>query len=69
MDIDINVLRGLSTVMVMIGFIGICVWAYSSKRKEEFTQAALMPFADDDLPVTKNTEKNVANGLEQSEHE
>lgn len=52
MNIDINVLRGLSTILVMIGFLGVCVWAYSSKRKEEFTQAALMPFADDEEKVT-----------------
>jgi cytochrome c oxidase cbb3-type subunit 4 len=53
MNIDINVLRGLSTILVMIAFLGVCVWAYSSKRKDEFTQAALMPFADDEEKETR----------------
>ena len=47
-EIDINTLRGISTILVMIGFAGVCFWAYSSKRKHEFEQAAQMPFADDD---------------------
>lgn len=47
MDIDINTLRGISTVFVMIGFLGVCFWAYSSKRHEEFGKAAQLPFADE----------------------
>lgn len=44
---DINLLRGLATVTVLIAFVGICIWAYSGKRKEQFEQAANLPFADD----------------------
>lgn len=44
---DINTLRGLSTVFVMIAFLGVCWWAYSPKRKSQFDQAAQLPFADD----------------------
>jgi len=46
---DINDLRGLSTVFIMITFIGLCIWAYSSKRKKEFDEAANLPFADEKL--------------------
>lgn len=46
---DINVVRGLATVAVMIAFIGIFLWAYSSKRKERFNDAANLPFADDHI--------------------
>lgn len=56
MNIDINLLRGISTIFVMIGFIGICLWAYSGRRKEEFDQAAQMPFADDVADNTKVAE-------------
>ncbi len=45
---DINTLRGIATVLVMIAFLGICFWAYSSKRKADFEEAANLPFADDD---------------------
>lgn len=46
---DINDLRGLSTLFLMIAFIGLCFWAYSRKRKETFDEAAQLPFADDEL--------------------
>ncbi len=44
---DINDLRGLATVFAMIAFIGVCLWAYSSKRKAQFDDAAQLPFADE----------------------
>ena len=45
---DINDLRGLSTLFLMISFIGLCLWAYSSKRKPGFDEAANLPFADEE---------------------
>jgi len=44
---DINDLRGLSTVMLLVSFIGLCFWAYSGRRKHEFDEAASLPFADE----------------------
>jgi cytochrome c oxidase cbb3-type subunit 4 len=44
---DINDLRGVATVLVMIAFAGVCWWAFSPKRKQGFTDAANLPFADD----------------------
>lgn len=44
---DINTLRGLSTVLVFIAFIGICWWAFSPKRRKQFEEAARLPFADE----------------------
>jgi cytochrome c oxidase cbb3-type subunit 4 len=44
---DINDLRGLSTAFLMAAFIGLCCWAYSSKRKRAFDEAANLPFADE----------------------
>jgi len=46
---DINTLRGLSTIFVMIAFFAICLWAYSSKKKQDFDDAANLPFQDDDV--------------------
>jgi cytochrome c oxidase cbb3-type subunit 4 len=46
---DINDLRGLSTAFLMVAFIGLCVWAYSRKRKKSFDEAANLPFADEEL--------------------
>ncbi len=44
---DLNTLRGLSTIFVMIAFLGVCWWAFSPKRKQGFNDAANLPFADD----------------------
>ena len=46
---DINTLRGLSTILVMIVFIGICLWAFSRRKKKDFDDAANLPFEDDEL--------------------
>ena len=58
---DINDLRGLSTLFLMISFIGMCVWAYSSKRKKTFDEAAQLPFADDELNQ-RTMQEEVRNG-------
>jgi cytochrome c oxidase cbb3-type subunit 4 len=44
---DINTVRGLSTIFVAIAFFGVCWWAYSPKRKKGFDEAANLPFADE----------------------
>ena len=44
---DINTLRGLGTLFAFVAFVGVCVWAYSAKRKPDFDEAADLPFADD----------------------
>ena len=48
---DINVLRSLVTVAGFIGFVSILVWAYLPGRKEQFDEAARLPFlADKERP-------------------
>ncbi|ARU56325.1 MAG: cbb3-type cytochrome c oxidase subunit 3 [Pseudomonadales bacterium] len=56
---DINTVRGISTILVMIAFIGVCLWAYSSRRKSQFDEASNLPFDDDDIDARtlKNSEK------------
>ncbi|MFL0800508.1 MAG: cbb3-type cytochrome c oxidase subunit 3 [Agarilytica sp.] len=44
---DINTLRGISTILVAIAFFGVCWWAFSPKRKAKFNDAANLPFADE----------------------
>jgi cytochrome c oxidase cbb3-type subunit 4 len=45
---DVNTLRGLATLLALIAFIAICVWAYNSKRKQRFDNDAQLPFADEE---------------------
>ena len=46
---DMNELRGIQTILVMIAFLGIVWWAYSAHRKKANDEAAHLPFDDDDV--------------------
>jgi len=48
---DQNDLRILITVLSFIAFAGIVYWAYSSRQRARFDEAANLPFVDSDLPV------------------
>ncbi len=48
MDEDtLGILRGLATLAAMIGFIGVCAWAWSRRRKARFDEAARLPLEED----------------------
>jgi cytochrome c oxidase cbb3-type subunit 4 len=36
------------TLLMLVVFVGICIWAWSSKRKKFFNDAANLPFADEE---------------------
>ena len=44
---DLNDLRIIVTLVSMFTFIGIVVWAWSSRNRARFDEAALLPFAED----------------------
>jgi cytochrome c oxidase cbb3-type subunit 4 len=47
---DINDLRTIITALSFVVFAGIVFWAYSSRQRARFEEAANLPFADSDLP-------------------
>jgi cytochrome c oxidase cbb3-type subunit 4 len=47
MNLDINTLRSLATVVSFVVFIGIMVWAWSKRRSDDFAEAANLPFEQD----------------------
>lgn len=47
MELDINSLRSVVTVISFITFIGIMVWAYSRRNAADFETAANLPFDQD----------------------
>lgn len=55
---DINDLRGIITVTTLFAFLGIWVWAWSSRRKAEFKASAELPLEDDNY-ITDDTRENV----------
>jgi cytochrome c oxidase cbb3-type subunit 4 len=49
---DINIIRGLLTALLIIIFIALYFWAFSKKRKAGFDEAANLPFVGDDSDET-----------------
>ncbi len=47
MELDVNTLRSLATVVSFAVFIGIWVWAWSKRRRTDFREAANLPFEQD----------------------
>ena len=45
---DLVTFHSFWTVALLILFIGIIIWAFSSRRKQRFDAAARMPLEDDD---------------------
>lgn len=45
---DLGVLRGIGTLVLMTSFILLCVWAYSPRRKERLDEAARLPLSEED---------------------
>ncbi|MBA1200382.1 cbb3-type cytochrome c oxidase subunit 3 [Pseudomonas capeferrum] len=50
---DIQTIRGLGTVVVMVAFIGLALWVFNSRRKPDFDEATLLPFADDPEAIAR----------------
>lgn len=45
---DINDFRALSTVLVFISFVLLCLWVLTPAAKRHGEEAAQLPFADDE---------------------
>ncbi|MEJ2043892.1 MAG: cbb3-type cytochrome c oxidase subunit 3 [Reinekea sp.] len=50
-------LQALATVLTTVAFLAVVLWAYSSKNKEKFNDAANLPFADNE-PDNERTREN-----------
>ena len=53
---DLNTIRAAITVLSFVVFVGICVWAWSSRMKPIFDRMARLPL-DDDLASPPATER------------
>ena len=52
---DIGIFHSIWTVLMLVLFVGICVWAWSSRRKSGFDRAAQLPFEDDAINAQSAT--------------
>ena len=55
---DDNLIQVVWTLVVLVLFVGIVIWAWSGKRKQDFDEAAHMPFDEDDMPAAKTSKEN-----------
>ena len=55
---DYSLIQSIWTIVVLVLFVGIVVWAWSGKRKKHFDEAANLPFTEDDMTsVDRSTEE------------
>jgi cytochrome c oxidase cbb3-type subunit 4 len=44
-----NSIQAMWTLVAFVVFIGIMIWAFSSKRQQEFHEASMLAFDEDDM--------------------
>lgn len=52
LNIDLNAVRGLLLIALMISFLGVWAWAWSSKRKSVFHAASMSPLQEDQVATS-----------------
>jgi cytochrome c oxidase cbb3-type subunit 4 len=55
---DINDFRGLLTAVTLFAFVGLWIWAWSSRRKTDFEASAALPLEEDQY-MTNNGQENI----------
>ena len=59
---SISIIHTAWTVLVFVIFIGIVIWAWSSRQKKSFEEAANLPFAEDRDDATPLPTEEKSNG-------
>ncbi len=54
---ELNDLRSVMTVVSFIVFVGIIVWAWQGRRRDNFDAAAQLPFAEEANARASNGEQ------------
>ncbi len=47
---DVNDFRIIVTVLSLVAFVAIAIWAWRRPNQAAFDEAAMLPFADDEWP-------------------
>jgi cytochrome c oxidase cbb3-type subunit 4 len=61
LGVDIDTLRALVLITLVIAFLGMWAWAWSKKRKTTFQDASMLPLEDDQ--VVSQTSNRTKNGI------
>ena len=54
---DKGTLQGIGTILAMLAFVGICWWAFSKHKKKDFDEAANLPFEEDELGGSQQSDE------------
>ena len=55
---DAGTWRGVFTVVMLLLFVAICMWAFSSKRDSDFEDAAKLPLEPDNGNIPGSSPDN-----------
>ena len=59
---NFSLIHSVWTIVVMVLFVGIVIWAWSSKRKARFDEAANIPFKEDDMTSAEHRTEEKTHG-------
>jgi cytochrome c oxidase cbb3-type subunit 4 len=59
---DYSLIQSVWTVVALVLFVGIVIWAWSGKREQRFSDAARIPFNEDAPTSLDNTSKENSHG-------
>ncbi|UTW45339.1 cbb3-type cytochrome c oxidase subunit 3 [bacterium SCSIO 12696] len=54
---DQGTLQGIGTILAMLAFGGIVWWAFSKHKKQDFDEAAQLPFDEGELDANQQSDE------------
>jgi cytochrome c oxidase cbb3-type subunit IV len=51
---EVGLIRGSGTIVLLLSFVALCVWAWMPAQRSRFAEAERLPFADDDATNGSN---------------
>lgn len=54
-------INGIMTGVLLLVFLGICAWAYSSRNQDKFDQMSKLPLEDEVFEADKTEHKEGSN--------
>ena len=55
---EMGLVRGVITVVLLVLFIGLCAFSFSKRRRAEYDAAAQLPLMDDERPPVRAGEES-----------
>jgi cytochrome c oxidase cbb3-type subunit 4 len=56
-DINLDVVRVVLMIVLIVAFLGMWAWAWSSRRKETFHEASMLPLEEDNGHVPQENQR------------